>query len=204
MEWLNESALSSSILGIPSSEVRNNGPILIAQWNQHVLDNLCSNLCNYLRTSKGLQVRMQMFCFNADFEKGHNQEHNFCGRMSQISVVKLSYKEVKDGLQNSFSGLALVTVSLQGCEMRGSPMEEHLDRTMAQACAGTSLNNTTGGGTSRVIGIHLNRGFILIVLQVIMFISFRIILFQLPINTHEEEFARNVEKWQRRKSHIRI
>jgi hypothetical protein len=30
MEWLNESALSSSILGIPSSEVRNNGPILIA------------------------------------------------------------------------------------------------------------------------------------------------------------------------------
>ncbi len=73
-----------------------------------------------------------MFCFNADFEKGHNQEHNFYGRMSQISVVKLlCYKEVKDGLQNSFSGLTLIVVSLQGCEMARSPMDEHLDRTMA-------------------------------------------------------------------------
>ncbi len=112
-----------------------------------------------------------MFCFNADFNKGHNQEHNFYGIMNQISMVELfCYKEVKDGLQNNFNGQTLITISLQGCEMVGSPMEEHLDRIMAQACVGISPNNIVGGGTSKVIRIHLHHCLILIVLQVIMLI----------------------------------
>ncbi len=36
-----------------------------------MLDNLCNNLYNYLRTTKGKDV-IKMFCFNVDSEKGHN------------------------------------------------------------------------------------------------------------------------------------
>jgi len=44
-------------------------------------------------------------------------------------VELLCYKEVKDGLQNNFVGLTLITISLQGCEMARSQMEEQFDRT---------------------------------------------------------------------------
>jgi len=44
-------------------------------------------------------------------------------------VELLCYKEVKDGLQNNFGGLTLITINLQGCELARSQMEEQFDRT---------------------------------------------------------------------------
>ncbi len=38
-------------------------------------------------------------------------------------------------------------------------MKEQFDKTMVQACVGTSLNSTNGGGTSRIIGIHFHHCF---------------------------------------------
>jgi hypothetical protein len=46
-------------------------------------------------------------------------------------VELLCYKEVKDGLQNNFGCLILITISLQGCEMAWNQMEKQFDRIMA-------------------------------------------------------------------------
>ncbi len=79
-------------------------------------------------------------------------------------------------------------------------MEEQFDRTMAQACVGTSLNSIDGSGTSKIIGIHLHNCFnsYHIVGCHVFFLG--IILFQLPISIHDKEFARNAQRWQNRKS----
>jgi hypothetical protein len=61
------------------------------------------------------------------------------------------------------------------------------------------MNSIAGGGTSRKIGIRLHHCFNSYHIVGCHFF-FGIVSFQLPISIHEEEFARNVQRWQNRKS----